>query len=121
MEQLLGMTVFAEGEAAADAAAAGAAGMGMGGSIWGMLIPMVLIFVIFYFMIIRPQRKKDKQARDMINAIQVGDDVLTIGGIYGTVTRIKDDTFIIESTPDKTPIHVAKWGIKDVLKYVEDK
>lgn len=119
MGQLFCLTAFAEGEAAAGAAGAAAPG-GMG-SIFGMLIPMVLIFVVFYFMIIRPQRKKDKQARDMINAIQVGDDVLTIGGIYGTVSRIKDDTFIIESTPDKTPIHVAKWGIKDVLKYVEDK
>jgi len=107
MGQLFCLTAFAEGEAAAGAAGAAAPG-GMGS-------------VVFYFMIIRPQRKKDKQARDMINAIQVGDDVLTIGGIYGTVSRIKDDTFIIESTPDKTPIHVAKWGIKDVLKYVEDK
>lgn len=117
MEQLFFMTAFAEPEAAADETAA-ATGTG---SILSMLIPMALIFVVFYFMIIRPQRKKDKQARDMINAIQVGDDVLTIGGIYGTVARIKDDTFIIESTPDKTPIHIAKWGIKDVLKYVEDK
>lgn len=119
MEQLFFMTAFAEPEAAATTEAA-AATTGTG-SILSMLIPMALIFVVFYFMIIRPQRKKDKQARDMINAIQVGDDVLTIGGIYGTVARIKDDTFIIESTPDKTPIHIAKWGIKDVLKYVEDK
>ncbi len=116
MEQLFFMTAAAE----SGAAPAGTTTTGMGG-ILGMLIPMALIFVVFYFMIIRPQRKKDKQAKDMINAIQVGDDVLTIGGIYGTVSRIKDDTFIIESSPDKTPIHVAKWAIKDVLKYVEDK
>ena len=86
------------------------------------LLPIVLMFVVFYFFLIRPQKKKEKQTRDMINAIQVGDDVLTIGGIRGTVAKVKDDRFIIESSKqDKTPLEVEKWAIKDVLKYVEDK
>lgn len=83
---------------------------------------IVVIFVVFYFFLIRPQKKKEKQTRDMINAIQVGDDVLTIGGIRGTVARIKDDRLFIESSKqDKTVIEIEKWAIKDVLKYVEDK
>ena len=83
---------------------------------------LVVIFVVFYFFLIRPQKKKEKQTRDMINAIQVGDDVLTIGGIRGTVARIKDDRLFIESSKqDKTVIEIEKWAIKDVLKYVEDK
>ena len=86
------------------------------------IVYMVIIFVVFYFFLIRPQKKKEKQTRDMINAIQVGDDVLTIGGIRGTVARIKDDRLFIESSKqDKTVLEVEKWAIKDVLKYVEDK
>lgn len=86
------------------------------------VVYLVVIFVVFYFFLIRPQKKKEKQTRDMINAIQVGDDVLTIGGIRGTVAKIKDDRLFIESSKqDKTVIEIEKWAIKDVLKYVEDK
>ncbi len=101
---------------AADAAAMGPAAMVM------QFLPFVLIIVVFYFFLIRPQKKKEKQTQEMLNAIQVGDDVLTIGGIYGTVTRIKDDKLFIKSSKqDETIIEIARWGIKDVLKYVEDK
>lgn len=85
-------------------------------------VPFVLIIVVFYFMLIRPQKKREKQTQAMIDAIKVGDDILTIGGIYGTVVRIKDDMLFIESTKqNKTMIQIAKWAVKDVLKYVEDK
>ncbi|MBR6523586.1 MAG: preprotein translocase subunit YajC [Clostridia bacterium] len=83
---------------------------------------LVVIFVVFYFFLIRPQKKREKQTKEMINAIKVGDDVLTIGGIRGTVARIKDDRIFIESSKqEKTVIEIEKWAIKDVLKYVEDK
>lgn len=85
-------------------------------------VPFVLIIVVFYFMLIRPQKKREKQTQAMIDAIKVGDDILTIGGIYGTVVRIKDDMLFIESTKqNKTMLQIAKWAVKDVLKYVEDK
>ncbi len=101
---------------AADTAAMGPMAMAM------QFLPFVLIIVVFYFFLIRPQKKKEKQMQEMLNAIQVGDDVLTIGGIYGTVTRIKDDKLFIKSSKqDETIIEIARWGIKDVLKYVEDK
>lgn len=93
----------------------------MGGTV-GMILYFVVIIAVFYFLLIRPQKKRDKQTRDMIDAIKVGDDILTIGGIRGTVARIKDDRFFIEtSKQDKTVIEIEKWAIKDVLKYVEDK
>ncbi|MFA7636268.1 MAG: preprotein translocase subunit YajC [Monoglobales bacterium] len=83
---------------------------------------LAVIFVVFYFFMIRPQKKKEKQTRDMINAVKVGDDILTIGGIRGTVARIKDDRLFIESSKqDKTVLEIEKWAIKDVIKYVEDK
>lgn len=85
-------------------------------------VPFALIIVVFYFMLIRPQKKREKQTQAMIDAIKVGDDILTIGGIYGTVVRIKDDMLFIESTKqNKTMLQIAKWAVKDVLKYVEDK
>ena len=85
-------------------------------------VPFVLIIAVFYFMLIRPQKKREKQTQAMIDAIKVGDDILTIGGIYGTVVRIKDDMLFIESTKqNKTMIQIAKWAVKDVLKYVEEK
>lgn len=93
----------------------------------GMIAYIAIIIAIFYFIAIRPQRKKDKQLQAMIDAIQVGDDIVTIGGIYGTVARIKtvgekERRYFIESSKqDKTTIEVASWAIKDVLKYVEDK
>ena len=81
-----------------------------------------VIIAIFYFVAIRPQKKREKQTQAMINAIKVGDDILTIGGIYGTVAKIKDDILFIESgKQEKTMIQIAKWAVKDVLKYVEDK
>ena len=85
-------------------------------------VPFVLIIAVFYFMLIRPQKKREKQTQAMTDATKVGDDILTIGGIYGTVVRIKDDMLFIESTKqNKTMIQIAKWAVKDVLKYVEDK
>ncbi len=105
-----------------DAAATGAPVANTPMAMISSFLPFVLIIVVFYFFLIRPQKKKEKQTQEMLNAIQVGDDVLTIGGIYGTVTRIKDDKLFIKSSKqDETIIEIARWGIKDVLKYVEDK
>ncbi|MBR6569747.1 MAG: preprotein translocase subunit YajC, partial [Clostridia bacterium] len=58
----------------------------------GMFLPLILMFVIFYFMLIRPQKKKDKKVKEMLAALKPGDRICTIGGIYGTITNIKDDT-----------------------------
>lgn len=91
------------------------------------LIMLPLMLVLFYFMLIRPQRKKEKQKAAMIDAIQVGDDILTIGGIYGTVVRIKNvgekerRFFIKSAKQENSIIEIASWAVQDVLKYVEDK
>ena len=74
--------------------------------------PLVLIFVLMYFMIIRPQRKKQKEEEAMKNNTQVGDEILSIGGIYGKIIAVKEDSFIIETGPDRSKIRLAKWGIQ---------
>ncbi|MBE7020113.1 MAG: preprotein translocase subunit YajC [Ruminococcaceae bacterium] len=83
------------------------------------LIPMLLIWgAIFYFLLIRPQKKKDKQFKDMLSALEVGDKIVTIGGFYGKVTKIKDDKIDFEcgQGENQAVMHIYKWGIKEVLK-----
>ena len=77
-------------------------------------VPLILIFVIFYFMLIRPQRKKDKEAKKMLENLKVGDRICTIGGIYGTIVRIKDDVLTIEVGEQKTPLVFARWAVRNV-------
>ena len=103
------MTVYAAGES--TAAAAGTAV----GSQWSSLIIMVAIFAVFYFVLILPQKKQEKKQRAMIDAIKPGDEIVTIGGIYGKVQTVKDDYVVIESTADKTKIKLAKSSISKCL------
>lgn len=72
------------------------AGAAQQGSIMGMLFPLAIFVLIFYFFIIRPQRKRDKQQKTMIDSIARGDQVITIGGFYGTVREVRDDSFQLE-------------------------
>ena len=77
-------------------------------------VPLILIFVIFYFMLIRPQRKKDKEAKKMLESLKVGDRICTIGGLYGTIVRIKDDVLTIEVGEQKTQLVFARWAVRNV-------
>ena len=106
----------------ADATAAAAAGDPAAEMSTGAMIiyyavqflPMILIFVIFYFMLIRPQRKKDKEAKQMLENLKVGDRICTIGGIYGTIVRIKDQVLTIEVGEQKTQMMIARWAVRNV-------
>ena len=80
-------------------------------------VPLILIFVIFYFMLIRPQRKKDKEAKKMLENLKVGDRICTIGGIYGTIVRIKDDVLTIEVGEQKTQLVFARWAVRNVEQF----
>ena len=101
----------------AEAAAAGTEEIGAGAQFIIMLVqllPMILIFVVFYFMLIRPQRKKDKEAQNMLKNLKVGDRICTIGGFYGTIVRIKDDVLTIEVGEAKTQMMIARWAVRNV-------
>lgn len=101
------MYFLLDGSSAADSAAAGA---GLGGTI-GMLLPIILMFVVMYFFMIRPQKKKDKEIREMRSSLQIGDEVITTGGIIGIVASLKEDTVVIETGGDRSKIRVARWAI----------
>ena len=83
-------------------------------SLISMLLMIAVMVVVFYFFLIRPQKKKDKAVKDMLDALKVGDRICTIGGIYGTVTGLRDDQVIIAVGAQKTTMHMARWAVKSV-------
>ena len=83
-------------------------------SIVGSLLPMILIFVVFYLLMIRPQRKKEKKVKEMLDSLKKDDRICTIGGIYGTIVNIKDDTVTLAVGKDNLSMVVARWAIRSV-------
>lgn len=96
-----------------------ATGGAMGG-LGGTLIYLVLMIVFFYFVLIRPQQKREKQTRMMLNDMRPGDEVITIGGIMGNIVSIKEDRVIIETGANRTKLTFEKSAVKSVLTVHED-
>jgi preprotein translocase subunit YajC len=90
-------------------------GGGAGGSQWMSFLPIILIFAIFYFLLIRPQQKRAKDHRALLSSLKVGDQVLTNGGIYGRVTGLRDDVVTLEIS-DKVRVKVSRGHIAGVVK-----
>lgn len=97
-----------------EASAAAEQQMSPVGGLISSLGMIVLMFVLFYFLLIRPQKKKDKAVKAMLDALKAGDRICTIGGIYGTVTSVRDDQVIIAVGAAKTQMNMARWAIKSV-------
>ena len=85
----------------------GAAGASMGSTV----IMLVLMVAVFYFMLIRPENKRKKEAEQMRGAIKTGDKITTIGGIIGTVVNVKEDKIVIETSADQVRMELAQWAI----------
>ena len=86
----------------------GAAGQGAGG--FGGLIPIVLMFVIFYFLLIRPQQKRNKEHKEMITNLKKGDRIITNGGIYGRITGLDETTLTVEIA-DRVRVKVVRGNV----------
>ena len=85
-------------------------------------IPLILIFVIFYFFLIRPQQKKAKEHKNMVNSLKRGDKIITSGGIFGTVERIMDDDRMEVSISDNVSIELVKSsGVQMLLNSTDQK
>lgn len=93
--------------AAADPAAQG----GMMATIVSFA-PLILIFVVMYFLMIRPQRKREKQTQEMRSKIEVGDEIVTAGGIVGRVVSIREDSVVLETGSDRSKIRIMRWAIQ---------
>ncbi len=83
------------------------------------LIPLILIFVIFYFMLIRPQQKQQKQRQELLRNLKKGDRVVTIGGIYGVIKEIRDNVLTLRIA-DNVNIKFAREGISQVIEDEEE-
>ncbi len=100
---------------ATDAWALAGSGGGKGGDqpLMGMLFPFAIVFAIIYFLMIRPQQKKQKETREMLERLKTGDNVLA-GGIFGEVTKIKDDVITLK-VADNVRIRVHRVSVSSVL------
>ena len=83
------------------------------GGLGGALLPMLLIFGVFYLLLIRPQQKKQRQLQATIAELKAGDKVITTGGIIGTITNVRDTSFLIRSA-DKTILEIARTAVAGV-------
>ena len=97
-----------------NAYAAAAATAAESGNLGGTLIQLALILLIFYFLLIRPQQKRNKAHQDMVEALKAGDKVMTTGGIYGTVRKIKDNEISLEIAQDVI-ITVERMVVNNVV------
>ena len=80
--------------------------------ILAQLLPILLVVVVMYFILIRPQRKREKETQKMRNNVQVGDEITTSGGIIGRVVSLREDTVVIETGSDRSKIRIKRWAIQ---------
>lgn len=80
------------------------------------IIPLILLIAVMYFLMIRPQKKRERETTAMRNSVQVGDEIVTIGGICGKIVKTKDETIIIQVGADKVKFEMMRWSISKVVK-----
>lgn len=78
-------------------------------------LPLILVFVFFYFFVIRPQSKQQKKISNMRNSLEKGDEIMTIGGFYGRIVGFKDDAVIVELKPDKVKVQISRTAVANIL------
>ncbi|NLN82165.1 MAG: preprotein translocase subunit YajC [Clostridiales bacterium] len=83
-------------------------------------LPFLIIIPLMYFLMIRPQKKKQKEEQKMRNSLRVGDEITTIGGITGRVLNIKEDDLVIETGADRTKMTIKKWALQSVNTIHDD-
>ena len=82
---------------------------------WSTFIMMVVLLLAFYFILIRPQRKKEKKDAEMRKNLQIGDEIVTVGGIVGIVCKIEEETLVIETGGDRSRLRIKKWAVSQNL------
>ena len=82
---------------------------------WSTIIMMVVLLLAFYFILIRPQRKKEKKDAEMRKNLQIGDEIVTVGGIVGIVCKIEEETLVIETGGDRSRLRIKKWAVSQNL------
>lgn len=78
------------------------------------MLPFIIMIVAFYFFLIRPQKKREKETKDMLDSLKTGDNITTIGGICGKIVSIKDDIITVEVGVDKVKLVFERWAVRNV-------
>ena len=113
----IGMAMAEEGVVPAATPIPEGGDVGILGTIVGLagtLFPLIIMFVLMYFLMIRPEKKRKKKEQEMLAALKRGDRICTIGGIYGTIADIKDDTITLTVGRDNMSMVVTRWAIRSV-------
>lgn len=110
------VTAFAEGESADTAQVAST-----GAQLLSTFLPFILALVLLYFILLRPQKKREKEAQEMRENVRVGDEVCTAGGLVGIVIRVADDTVVLETGGERSKIRVKKWAIHENITQMEER
>ncbi|MCM2275536.1 MAG: preprotein translocase subunit YajC [Candidatus Didemnitutus sp.] len=87
-----------------------------GGSMLMQMLPLVLMFAAMYFLLIAPQRKKQKEHEKMLGGLKAGDEIITTGGIYGTITSVKEDRFIVRVGDNTQKLEIGKGFVHALVK-----
>ncbi len=106
-----------------DAATTSTGDAAQQGGTGGLFMPIIMFGIMLlamYFFIIRPQKKKEKAEKQMRENLQIGDEIITIGGIYGRVISLKEDSIVIESKSDHSKMTIARWAMQQNLTVHDD-
>ena len=115
---VLGVCAFAESETvAADPAAPQMTTSAM----LLQLVPFAAALVLLYFLLLRPQQKREKEAQAMRDSVRIGDEVCTAGGIVGIVLKVEEDTVVLETGAERNRIRIKKWAIHENITQIEEK
>ncbi len=79
------------------------------------ILPLLLLIAVMYFLLIRPQRKKEKELTNMRSSLKAGDTIITIGGIHGKVVKVKEDSLVIQVGADKLKMEITKWAVSQIV------
>lgn len=101
-------------ETTGEVAASGTQTASAGGEMISMIGMLVVMFGVLYFVMIRPQKKKEKAVKNMLDALKPGDRICTIGGLYGTILSLKDDNVTISLGAKQNTVVIARWAVRSV-------
>ena len=88
----------------------------MNGNIWATILPLVILIAVMYFLLIRPQKKREKEVNAMRSGVQVGDEIITIGGICGKVVKTKEESLVIQVGADRVKFEIMRWAVSKVVE-----
>ena len=86
------------------------------GNIWVTILPLVILIAVMYLLLIRPQKKREKEINAMRSSVQVGDEIITIGGICGKVVKTKEDSLVIQVGADRVKFEIMRWAVSKVVE-----